>query len=272
MYRSFKSCPFIFFLLISTFLFLPSFPISAPGQEKTPTAEQIAETVVVVYGSRNALNQIRRNGIERGRLTRINADGRAEESTYERRFIRGEATAKDRVRLDQKLPSAEYALVYGSGTVWGIVGNSIFSPREEAKSDFLSTMWHDLEGLLRYKENASTLALVGKEKHKNIDMWVLDVVDAEKRSTRYYISSQTYRVLWLEYEQPSVDPQKPNKFRKTFHDYRVAQQTLVPFRSVLFQNGSQVSQRQVLTVTYGVKMDESLFRNAEASNASLKNQ
>lgn len=269
MFRSLKSCPIALLLFIGLAIsFTPATTVRA--EEKSYTADQIAETVIFVYGTRPELTQIRRNGIERGRLTRINADGRTEESSYERRFIRGEATAQDRIRVDQKLPSAEYALVYGSGNVWGIIGNSVFAPREEAKSDLLSTVWHDLDALLRYKENKSTLTLVGKEKQKNIDMWVLDVEDTEKRRTRYYISSQTYRVLWLEYEQSGSEAGKTDKFKKSFHDYRIAQRTLVPFRSVLFVNGNQMLERRVLTITYGVKMDEGLFRNTEAASAASR--
>lgn len=271
MFRSLKYRLIALLLLVQSVAVSSSLVMTAKAQEKTPTAEQVAETVILVYGSRTILAQIRRNGVERGRLTRSNADGRTEESSYERRFIRGEATAKDRVRVDQKMPSAEYALVYGNGNIWGVLGNSIFAPREDAKIDLVSSMWHDLDVLLRYKENNATLKLVGKEKHKNIDMWVLEVSDPEQRRTRYFISSQTYRVLWLEYEQPGTEPSQPNKFKKSFHDYRVAQGTLVPFRTVLSQNGNQMFEKKILTITFGIKMDESIFRNTETSNAALNN-
>ena len=90
------------------------------------TAEQVAEVTIIAYGSRPVLAQIRRNGVERGRLTRIMADGRSEESSYERRFMRGENAEKDKVRLDQKTPSLEYSLIYGDGRLWGIINGSSF--------------------------------------------------------------------------------------------------------------------------------------------------
>ena len=49
----------------------------APKQEKPNsketkyTAEQIVESVILVYGTRPALEHIRRNGVERGRITRV---------------------------------------------------------------------------------------------------------------------------------------------------------------------------------------------------------
>ena len=47
----------------------------AKPQETRPqkgefTSEQIAESVILVYGTRPGLEQIRRNGVERGKITR----------------------------------------------------------------------------------------------------------------------------------------------------------------------------------------------------------
>src|SRR5207253_4657790 len=69
--------------------------VAGPKSGTEFTADQIIEGVILAYGSRGALDQIRRNGLERGRLTRISADGRTEEASYERRFIRGATSDKD---------------------------------------------------------------------------------------------------------------------------------------------------------------------------------
>ncbi|HEY0172527.1 MAG TPA: hypothetical protein VGB98_16010, partial [Pyrinomonadaceae bacterium] len=74
-----------------------------------PTGDQVAETVILVYGSRQGLQQIRRSGVERGKITRTAPDGRPEEVAYERTFKRGETFEKDKVRLDQRRPSLDYA-------------------------------------------------------------------------------------------------------------------------------------------------------------------
>jgi len=54
------------------------------------------------------------------------------------------------------------------------------------------------------------------------------------------------------------------KFRRTFHDYRYAQGTLVPYKTVLLQDGSQTQETKILSVTFGVKLDDSLFKSPEA--------
>ena len=240
---------------------------------KNPTGEQVAEFVIAIYGNsygRVMLNQVRRTGIERGRTTRVGAENRTEEVTYEQRFIRGENFAKDKVRLDQKTPTVEYSLVYNEGAIFGIINNTPFTPRVEATTSFLAPAYHGIDALLRYKENGSTVAFIAKDKQKNIDLWIIDLTDKEKRKTRYYVSANpdvrlTARVLWLEYERPNPAGGEAVKFKQTFHDYRVAQGTLVPFRSVLYANGRQIEETRIQTVTYGVKMDDSYFKSPEAA-------
>jgi len=47
-------------------------------------------------------------------------------------------------------------------------------------------------------------------------------------------------------------------------DYRIVQQTLVPYRILLSVDGRQSQETQVLTITYGVKVSDSIFKNPEA--------
>jgi hypothetical protein len=236
----------------------------AAEQQKAFTAEQIAESTILIYGSRPVLNQIRRNGIERGRIMRFGADGRNEEASYERRFIRGESIDKDKIRLDQKAPTLEYSLIYGGGRLWGIINGAAFTPRQDAANTFLSQQRHSIDTLLRYKENGSTITMVGKEKQKGIDLYVLDLVDKEKQSTRYYISAKSLHILWLEYEEPSPAGGTPTKFVRKFFDYRYAQSTLVPYRTVLVENGRDSLETRIMTVTFGIKIDDSIFKSPEA--------
>lgn len=237
--------------------------LQTKGQAQ-PTAEGMAESVIFISGTREGLAQVRRNGVERGRTTRTGVDGKTEEATYERRFIRGEAMTKDRIRLDQKMPTAEYAIIYNDGKVWGVINEAVFTPRQETMQDFLAQQVHGVDALLRYKENGSTLSYVGKDKDMGVDRHILDVTDKEKHRTRYYISAKTGRVLSLEYEEPQETGGAPLKYFRKFYDYRIAQGTLVPYRTVLYRDGKQIEESRILTVTYGSKVDETLFVNPDA--------
>ncbi len=237
---------------------------AATPQEKPITAEQVVESTIFIYGSRPVLEQIRRNGVERGRITRMTVDGKTEEATYERRFVRGENTEKDKVRLDQKMPTMEYSLIYGEGKLWGIINGTAFTPRQDTTKTFISQHRHSVDTLLRYKENGATIALIGKEKQKGLELYVLDLTDKEKQTTRYYISTRTLHVLWLEYEEALSPGAAVVKFTRKFFDHRYAQSTLIPYRTVLLEDGKQIQESRILTVTFGIKLDDSLFKNPEA--------
>ena len=234
-------------------------PKPVKADKDNPTAEQVAETVVLVYGSRPGLAQIRRTGVERGRITRTGQDGRPEEISYERTFKRGETYEKDKVRFDQRLASLQYSLVLSDGRVTGILRGTPFTPKQEDVTSLMTDRHHGLEALLRYRESGAAVKYNGKETQKGLELWQLELTDKEKRSTRYYISAKTGRVLWLEYEDAGT------KYRRTFHDYRVVQGTLVPYRTVLYAGDRQVEESQVLTVTYGVKTDDAVFATEAAA-------
>ncbi len=233
------------------------------NQDVKFTAEQVVESVILIYGTRPALDHIRRNGIERGKITRYNTDGNAEEANYERRFIRGENLDKDKIRLDQKMSTLEYSLIFGEGKLFGLINGAAFTPKQDAAASFISQHHHSIDSLLRYKECGSTLTLVGKDQQKGLDLFVVDITDKEQRKTRYYISAKSLRILWLEYEE-GVPGGTSVKYTKKFLDYRPVQQTLVPYRTLLYENGRELQEVRVLTITYGIKVSDSIFKTPEA--------
>lgn len=276
MFLHFKS----FFLLISITL---TGVFSAIAQDATPSptpakeekkdnkqqnttplqlspAEQIAESAVYIYGGlaggRVGLNQIRKTSVERGKMVISNADGTIDNANYEKRILRGESLEKERIRFDQEFPTAKFALIYHDSKITGIFNDSVFTPREDASIAFTNQIWRGLEGLLRYRENGSTLNLIGKEKQNGVEFHVLDVTDKQNRTTRFYVSVKSLRVMWLEYTEGGT------KYTRKFSDYRYAQGTLVPYRSVLTANGKQIEETTILTVTYGQKVEETIFQTS----------
>jgi hypothetical protein len=237
-------------------------------QPKEFTAEQITEATILFAGSgagRAMLSQIRKNGLERGRETRTTADGKSEDIRYELRFVRGEKPEKDKVRVDSKTAQAEYALVYGEGRLFGIINGATFTPRADTAAEFLAQQAHSIDALLRYKELESKLSSAGKDKQQGIELYVIDLIDKANRKTRYFISVKTFRVLSLEYEETPPGSATAIKYTKRFYDYRLAQGTQLPFRTVLYEDGKQTVERHVLTVQYGVKMEDALFQNPETA-------
>jgi hypothetical protein len=223
------------------------------------TAEQVAESAIVIYGGllgRQNLNQIRKTTLERGKIYVTDAAGKTETANYERWIMRGESLNKEKIRLDQTFPDAKYSLVYTGEKIFGLYNNTVFTPREDASTGFQSQIWHGLEGLLRYKENEAKIELSGREKIMGVDFFLLDVTDKQSRKTRFYVSSKSFRVMMLEYEQAGV------KYRRKFYNYNYAQGTLVPYRTVLWANDKQVEETQIGTITFGQKIEETMFQES----------
>lgn len=231
-------------------------PATKAGQQLA-TADQVIESAIYVYGfagGRNTLNQIRKTTFERGRSTITHTDGKTEQANYQRFIIRAASLWKEKIRLDQELPTARYSLVYNDGKIYGIFQNSVFVPREDVAKGFENQIARGPEALLRYKENESKIELATREKLLGVDYYVVDVTDKQDRKTRFYISAKSFRVMMLTYEDAGV------KYRRKFYDYNYAQGTLVAFRSVLWANDKLSEETDVGTVTFGQKVDEELFK------------
>ena len=231
-------------------------PVAANKDSKAITAEQVAESVIFIYGlggGRATLNQIRKTALERGKISVTNADGRTDQASYQRWTQRADTLSKEKIRLDQEFPNARYSLIFNDEKIFGIVDDSVFTPREDASKAFENQIVHGLEALLRYKENESKIELAGKEKIMGVEYHLLDVTDKQSRKTRFYVSAKKFRVMMLDYEQAGI------KYRRRFYDYNYAQGTLVPFRTTLSAGDKLVEETEVGTVTFGQKIDETIF-------------
>lgn len=220
------------------------------------TAEQIAESVIIIYGrggGRIVLDQIRKTTQERGKVTITNAAGKTDVIPYQRWTIRGENSFKDKVRFEQDFPDARYSLVTNEEKVFGIFNDASFNPREDAVRSFENQIYRGLDGLLRYKENGSTLTQGEKTKILGVEYYVVDVTDKTGRKTRYFISTRSLKIMMLEYEENGIP------YKKRFYDYRYAQGTMIPYRTVLWANDKIVEETNIGTITYGQKIDDSLF-------------
>ena len=253
------------FNLLALFLTLCLPIIGLAQSEATPpaptagglTGEGLAEAVLIVYAgftTKERMNQVRKTTSEKGRVTLIGTGGKNETITYERFIIRSQKFSDEKMRLNQNFPNAKFALVYDGVKHFGIFNDSMFVPREDAISAFKSYNIRGIEALLRFRENGFTPTIAGEEKIMGVDYNLLDLTDESGLKTRFYVSKKSFRVMMLEYEENGM------KFQRKFYDYNYAQGILVPFRTVLFANGKNVEEIKIQTITFGQKVEESLFQ------------
>jgi hypothetical protein len=230
-------------------------PVPTPQKldPKNFSPEQVAEVSILAYGVRDRLNQVRKTTTEVGTTSYTGADGKTEQAKYQRFVLRGDSLGKEKIRLDQQFSNARYSLLYKEGSILGVYDNTTFTPREDVAKAFEYQIVHGIDALLRYKENGSTVAIASRDKVMGVDYIILDITDKEQRKTRFYISAKTYRVMVLEYDEAGVH------YKRKFYDYNYAQGTLVPFHTTLWANDKVVEDSEIGTVTYGQKVDETMF-------------
>lgn len=225
------------------------------SKEKTDGI-QIAESAVIVYSGltgRNGLNQVRKTTVEIGKTTYTDPNGSKRNADYTLSIIRGESFGEEKIRLDQKFSNADYAMVYDGGKIFGVISNTVFSPRDDAERSFRNRIVRGVDALLRYKENGSDVELIESRKVMGVDYYVVKMTDKVGRETMYYLSKKTVRILMLTYEEDGV------KYERKFYDHNYSQGTLVPYRTVLRADGKQIEESRILTVTFGQAVADSLF-------------
>lgn len=230
---------------------------NSKDQAQNYTAEQIAESVIVVYAfpaGRTKLNQIRKTEFERGKLVLTGADGQVTNANYQRWAVRPETGGAAKVRFEQELPTATYSMISSGDKIFGMYNDSVFQPREDARVSFSDRNAHSIDALLWYKENESTITLAGRDKILGVEYHLLDLTDKQGNKTRYYVSAKFFRVMMLDYETNGI------KHVRKFRDYRYAQGVLVPFYSELRVGDKVVEEVQVGTITFAQKVDEAMFQ------------
>ncbi|MFY9223491.1 MAG: hypothetical protein WAQ98_12530 [Blastocatellia bacterium] len=221
------------------------------------TAEELAEVVIISYGGRAELELVRTSGIEEGTI-KLLGDDKEIEGRITKKFSRKNPKGIDLARIDVKLPNQEITFGFNGFTVWAARDGVGFNPEEGAEKSFSAALVHNYEALLRYKEQESTLERAGMETIVGIETLLLDLTHRDGSKTRFYISSKSYRILHLDYEV-ALSNDKPTKFRESFYDFRPIQNTLVPAKSILYENGRQIQEILYTQIRYKLPFPEETF-------------
>lgn len=245
-------------------------------------AEANAELAIVAYGGRPQLNTARAAIHEEGTI-RLATDQGDLIGGYKLRSIRKEKSWLDLLRVDLELtptaaadgaasiPAIKYVVGFNGATVWSAQNNQYVNPRPEAEVAFRAQLTRDYTALLRYREDGSKVDYVGPETVVGVDTTALDLTNANGEKTRYWISTGstkkpgTFRILHVEYELKLSEGKPPTKYHIAYYytPLRVVQNTLVPARRVMTQDGKFVQEILITTINYSAKLDPEIFQHLE---------
>ena len=245
------------------------------AQVKLSPAEAVIELAIIAYGGRKQL-ETARAAIQEAGTIRLATDQGDLAGSYLLRSIRKEKSALDLLRVDLELsapenaqgqssPAIKYVIGFNGASVWSAQNGQYVNPRAGADVAFRAQLTHEYMALLRYKEDGSKLDLVGPETVVGVDTNVIDLTTSEGAKIRYWLSSRTYRVLHCEYELKLVEGQQPTKYRIDYYytpfSSAVVQNTLVPVRREMKQDGKFVQEIRLTNITYSAKLDPEIFQH-----------
>lgn len=237
------------------------------GKPETWDGETVAEIVIYAYGSRPVIDYVFTNARLEGVIKIAAGDDRPPiEGKILEYILRRETSDRNCVRIEVELPDPQgdepQQLVFGFNgyTNWAAQNRQSITLTPQAQATFLASLKHDYMALLRYKEDGTTVTRVPGERIMGIDTIGLELTHRDGAKTKYFISSQTYRILHLEYEVQPTPDDKPLKFRESFYDFRPVQNLLVPMRKELYENGKFKQRIEFRDVRFRLaKLDEDIF-------------
>jgi hypothetical protein len=256
------------FTVISLCLLVSTVTTSRAEAQKNPKPEEIVEKTILAYGSRAAVYKVQNNGSLRAQIKFFSPEGDREGESVTK-FIRKQKMSEDLIMIELNLPGTKYSIGFDGKSPWIIHNGEIQTPSEQEIKAFRTAQEHSYEALLRYRENNYKLEYAGSSKLGTLDLDQIDLISPDGLRTRYEISRRTYRVLYINYEDKPDPNAEPTKYRLYFTDFKPIQNTLVPYKTQVFQNGKLVEERKITEAVFNIQLDEKAFK-AENANKPLE--
>ncbi|MBK7597979.1 MAG: hypothetical protein IPJ07_05415 [Acidobacteria bacterium] len=104
--------------------------LSPVKADKTPTAEEIVEKTILIYGSRLALYGVQRNGIIRSLVKFFSPTG-TREGKSAIKFIRKEKMKDDLSMIQLEMPDMKYSIGFDGKDLWTILDGEVRQASEQ---------------------------------------------------------------------------------------------------------------------------------------------
>jgi hypothetical protein len=273
----------IFTLISAVLVWLSSTGVGATNfaqkakekEAKNARAEQIVERTINAYfpgSGRAGLYAIQRNGTLRGLLTLISPEGAKREGKTVTKFIRKPLLSEDLLMIEVELPDIKYTIGCDGKQTWSSFNDQLQVATPEMSASFHASQAHSYEALLRYKENNAKLEYVSSRDFTDTSkLDIIDLVTPEGERTRYEINQKTGHILYLEYEMKASSEAQPTKYRLAFSDFKFYQNTILPSRTLVYENGRHIEERKLVEAVFNVQLEEKAFKSeVKAADGAIK--
>jgi hypothetical protein len=253
-------------LLLLLILITPTVSARRGKQDKPRTAEEVVERALLAYGGRPAIYSIQRNGILRANIKLITPNG-VLDGRMVSKFIRKSKLGEDLMTIELDLPEMKYSITTDGKEVWSTENGLPHKPSAQEIRGFRGSHEHHYEALLRYKENESKIEYTGSNKIGTLDLDQIRLTSKEGIVTQYEISRRTGRIIYVNYDEKVESKDSPVKYRLYFKDFRVIQNSIIPYEIQVFQDGKMIEERKIVEAAFNVQMEEKIFKSATTAKA-----
>jgi hypothetical protein len=226
--------------------------------QKNPKPEDVVEKAIVAYGSRAAIYSVQRNGMLKA-IVKFNTPEGTREGKSTTKFIRKQKMAEDLFMIELELSQTRYTIGFDGKEMWSVHDGQAQKPSEQEIRAFRAGHEQSYDAILRYRENNSKLEYVGSNRLGTLDLHIIDLISPEGMRTRYEISSRSFHILYISYEVKSDPNAEPVKYRINFRNFTGVQNSLVPYETLVFQDGKLVEQRRIVEAVFNIQLDEKSF-------------
>ncbi|HJQ27440.1 MAG TPA: hypothetical protein VKA60_26380 [Blastocatellia bacterium] len=243
-------------------------------QVKLSPVELLVETSIFAYGGRKGLETARAAIHEEGTI-RLASDQGDLTGSYSLRAMRREKSWLDLLRVDLEMsppggndsnrPAIKYVIGFNGASVWSAQNGQYMTLAPSAERAFRAQLTHEYTALLRYKEDGSKIELAGPDTVVGVETNMIDLTTPNGDKTRFWVSTKTYRVVQCEYEVKLDDSQPPTKYllKYFYTPFKVVQNTLVPVRRLMTQDGKFVQEITITSAVYSAKLDPEIFQHLQ---------
>ena len=226
--------------------------------QKNPKPEEVVERAIIAYGSRAAIYSVQRNGMLKANVKFNTPDG-SREGRSTTKFIRKQKMGEDLRLIELDLPQTKYIIGFDGKEMWSVHDGQVQKPSEQEIRAFRAGHEQSYDAILRYRENNSKLEYVGSKRLGTLDLDIIDLISPEGLRTRYEISSRSSHILYISYETKPDPNAEPVKYRINFRNFTPVQNTLVPYETLVFQDGKLVETRKIVEAVFNIQLDEKSF-------------
>ena len=166
----------------------------------------------------------------------------------------------DRMRLDTSAPMGQMSQILNGDQAWGVApGVSRPAPPQQVQ-EMKENLWHNIVYLFKHADQQGlTAQYLGGEEVDGQKCEVILITPPGMKGFKLFLNSETMMPAQMQYQAMSPSG-APASTVTSLSDFRGVEGMILPFKSVVSQDGKEVQEITINEILVNPEIDESQFR------------